>query len=149
MPSIDKIEYSKRLLQIQSWIIEGIPAGLIVSQILSNNWSDAKKEEDRIRTAERMLKAARDKWMLGEEQDLNRKRKLRIARLERIGNKLEEKFKATPAGVMAQVAVEKLIVELEGSKAATKLEVTGKNGEPIKTETTITKHEVIFKDFGE
>lgn len=147
MPKIDKIEYQRRLFAIQGWIIEGIPSGLIVRQIISSGWTNAIKEKDRKRSAERMLKDARDEWTSCEDVAIKQKRELRISRLERIGNKLDDKYKTTPAGVMAQIAVEKLIVELEGTKASTKVEVTGKDGEPIKTE--ITKHEVVFKKFGE
>lgn len=137
MPKISKIEYHKRLFAIQSWILEGIPSGLIVRQIISSGWTDAQKELDQKRSAERMLANARNYWVEQEDAAIEVKRKLRIARLERIGNKLNDNYKSTPQGVMAQVAVEKLIIELEGSKAPTKVELTGKGGQPIKTETTL------------
>ena len=45
--------------------------------------------------------------------------------------------------------LESEISKLQGDYPNAKLEVTGKDGQPIKTETAITKHEVIFKKFGE
>lgn len=137
MPKIDKIEYQRRLFAIQGWICEGISAGLIVRQIINSGWTNAKKEKDQKRSAERMLAVARKDWTEMEEATLLQKKKMRIARLERIGQKLDEKFKSTPAGVFAQVAVEKEIIKIEGTQAASKVEVSGKNGGPIKTETTV------------
>jgi hypothetical protein len=37
--------------------------------------------------------------------------------------------------------------KMDGDYAPTRNEHTGKNGEPIKTETIITEHKVIFENF--
>jgi hypothetical protein len=147
MPKISSIEYEKRIFAIQGWIIEGVQSALIVRQIISSGWTNAEKECDKVRSAERMLKAARDKWISIEEANIEQKRKLRVDEMKQYKRKLQAKYQGTPAGIFACVAVDKEINKLENLYPSTKIEVTGKDGEPIKTQTEITKHEVVFKEF--
>lgn len=136
MPKIPSLDYDKRIFEIQGWIINGVQSALIVKQILDAGWSNAKKECDRVRLAKRMLADARNRWTDIEEGKIEQKRKIRISKLEQYQRSLNEKYKGTPGGIRALVAAEKLIIELEGSKAPTKVEVAGNNGQPIQVEAS-------------
>ena len=111
-------------------------------QILSSNWCQSQRH------AERMLKSARDLWTKIPEAEISQRRKLKIAELQQYKRSLQDRYKTTPSGVFAMLAVDKEIIKLEGLAPATKVEVTGKDGEPIQS-TTVTKHEVVFKNFSE
>ncbi len=147
MPKIDKIEYMRRIFTIQGWIIDGVQTSLILKNIISQGWTEAKSDDNKKRSAARMLKDARDLWTDIPEAEIEQKRKLRIDEMKQYKRNLQERFKGTPSGIFALIAVDKEINKLEDLYPSKKIEVTGKNGEPIKTETTITQHEVIFKAF--
>ena len=130
MPRADKIEFEKRLFTIQGWIIDGVPAALIIQQVMQRNWSQSTRH------AERMLAAARKKWVEFETDDIEQKRKLKVQQLQHLKRSLGEKYKGTPGGIRAIVAVEKEIIKLEGLAAPIKLEHSGIDGEPIQTNAT-------------
>ena len=127
---VSKIEYDKRIFAIQGWIIDGVQSSLIVRQILNQQWCESQRH------AERMLKDARDLWTEIPEAEISQKRKLKVAELQQMKRGLKDEFKGTPAGIRAMVAIEKEIILLEGLRPAAKVELTGKNGEPIQTENT-------------
>jgi hypothetical protein len=131
MAKASKIEYARRIFAIQGWILEGVQSALIVRQIISSNWCTSTRH------AERMLKDARDLWTEIPEAEINQKRKLKIGELQQLARSMQERFKGTPAGIRAIVSVQKEIIKLDGIAPPTKVELTGKGGEPIKTETTL------------
>lgn len=142
MPKIDKIEYAKRLFAIQGWIIDGVPAGLICRQIINSGWTTAKKDIDKQRSAERMLKAARDQWTEIPEAEINQKRKIRIAKLEQKQRSMKAEYLGTPAGLNAWAKLEKMIIELEGSRAETSLKLKRDIDNPL---VDLSKLPIVFK----
>ena len=115
---------------VQGWIIEGVQSALIIRQILNSGWCQSQRQ------AERYLKAARDMWTDIPEAALEQKRKIKVAELQHIKRSLQDKYKGTPAGIRALMSVDKEIIMLEGLRKPTKLELTGKDGQPIQTENT-------------
>ena len=115
---------------VQGWIIEGVQSALIIRQIINNGWCQSTRQ------AERYLKAARDLWTEIPEAALDQKRKLKIAELQQIKRSLLEKYKGTPAGIRALMSVDKEIIMLDGLRKPTKVELTGKDGNPIAVENT-------------
>lgn len=128
MPKTGRVETEKRLLMIQSWIVEGVQSSLIIAQILQKEWCKSERH------AERMLKAARERWIRHEDEDIVSKRKLKVQELKQLKRSMKEPFKGTPAGIRAIVAIEKEIIKLEGIAMPIKIETTGKDGGPIQTE---------------
>lgn len=128
----DKTEYLKRIFAIQGWILEGVQSALIIKQILNHNWCQSQRH------AERMLQQARDLWTSIPEAEISQKRKLKIAELQQLKRSLKEQYKGTPAGISAMARIDKMIIHLEGIAPAKKVEITGRDGEPIKTEHTKT-----------
>ena len=125
---VDKTEYMRRIFIVQGWIVEGVQSSLICRQILNNKWCESQRQ------AERYLKSARDLWTEIPEAEIEQKRKLKIAQLEQLKRSLKDEFKGTPSGIRSLVAIEKEIIMLEGLRKPAKVELTGKNGEPIQTE---------------
>lgn len=128
----DKTEYLKRIFTIQGWIIEGVQSALIVRQILTSEWCQSQRH------AERMLRDARNLWTEIPEAEIDQKRKLKIAELQQYKRSLKDIYKGTPAGIRALVTVDKEIIMLEGLRKPAKVEVTGKNGEPIQNTTHVS-----------
>ncbi len=140
MPKVraDKLEYEKRLLNVQGWIIEGVTSTQIVQQIIANAWCTSKRH------AERMLAAARDIWIEYEQEDLMKRRKLKLQQLQHLKRTLKDQYKGTPDGIRAQIAVEREIIKLDGLAAPVKIEVSGDKDKPLQQNITC---EVIFKDY--
>lgn len=135
MPKTDKIEYAKRIHQIQGWIVDGVQSALIVKQVVANGWCQSDRQ------AQRMLQTARDEWTKMPEAEMDQRRKIKIAELQQLKRSMKEQYKGTPSGIFAQLAVEKEIVELEGIKPSKKHDVTITNlpeiilpGKPTKDE---------------
>lgn len=129
MGKADKIEWEKRIRVVMEWIIEDWPYADIVTNIIAK-WNLEERQ------AKRYVKAARDKWNEQENELVERKRRLKIESLKKLKRSLQEKYKGTPHGIRAVLHVEKELIKLEGLNPAMKLEVTGKDGKPIKTENT-------------
>lgn len=125
---VDKTEYMRRIFIVQGWIIEGVQSSLICRQILNSKWCESQRQ------AERYLKSARDLWTDVPEAEIEQKRKLKVAQLEQLKRTLKDEYKGTPSGIRALAYIDKEIISLEGLRKPTKVEVTGKNGEPIQTE---------------
>ena len=125
----DAIEYEQRLIAVQVWVIEGYSASIILKQIMDKGWSLSTRH------AQRMLAAARKKWVQDEDDDIKQQRQLKVQQLQHLKRTLGDKYKGTPEGIKAVVAVEKEIIKLMGIAAPVKLEHTGKDGEPIQMET--------------
>lgn len=138
MPKTGKVEYERRVLTVQGWIIDGVPSALIIQQILLKKWCTSDRQ------AERMLKAARDKWIEYESDNVLERRKLKIQQLQHLKRSLQVKYKGTPEGIRAIVAVEKEIIKLDGLAAPVKIEVSGDGGKPIQQDI---KCEVVFRKY--
>lgn len=103
----DQIEYQKRLFSVQGWIIQGIPAALIIKKVIQNQWCNE-------RNAKHLLKKARAEWAKIPASDLNEKRMIKLIQLEQMKLDLKTEYKGTPAGLQALIAIEKEIIKLEG-----------------------------------
>jgi len=73
---------------------------------------------------------------------LEQQRALKVAELQQIKRNMADEYKKTPNGVRALVAVEKEIILLEGLRKPTKVELTGKDGNPIETNINQTIPEI-------
>lgn len=124
MAKSTKIEYEKRIFTIQGWIIDGVQPALIIKQIQTQGWA---KE----RQAKRLLQSAWSRWTDIPEADLESKRKLKIAELQQLKRSLKEQYKGTPTGVLAQLAVDKMIIRLEGYAPAQKHILQGDEDKPV------------------
>ena len=103
----DQIEYQKRLFSVQGWIIQGVPAALIIKKVIQNQWCNQ-------RNAKHLLKKARAEWAKIPASDLNEKRMIKLIQLEQMKLDLKTEYKGTPAGLQALIAIEKEIIKLEG-----------------------------------
>ncbi len=126
MPKTGRLEYEKRVFAVQGWIIEGIQTALIIRQIISANWCTSQRQ------AERMLKAARDKWVKVPEAELTVKRKLKVLELQQLKRSLLGKYKGTPSGIFALMQIEKEIIKLEGLEMPKEHLLKGDTENPIK-----------------
>lgn len=135
---IDKVEYERRIFIIQGWIIEGVQYSLILRQIIQQGWTNANTEKNQLRYGERLLKAARERWTDIEEGNIDHQRRLKVAELQQYKRNLQEKYKGTPGGIRALMAVEKEIIKIKGLYKPSKVEITGADGQPIQTENTQT-----------
>jgi hypothetical protein len=139
MPKTSKIEYEKRVFQVQGWIIEGIQTALIIKQIVTHGWCGPRQ-------AERLLKEARERWIAGPEMEIKDQRKLKVAELQQLKRSMKENWKGTPAAIRALLAVEKQIILIEGLNAPLKMEHSGNADQPLMSEVN---HTVTFKNYGE
>lgn len=117
MPKIEKLEYEKRIRIVQEWILEDWPSCDIIVQI-----NQAWKLE--CRQAKRYISEARKRWNNDEEDVIDQKRKLKVASLKKLKRSLKAIFTGTPAGIRAIVAIEKEIIQLEGLRKPTKIDLT-------------------------
>lgn len=132
MPKSNKIEYEKRLLVIQEWILEDIPYTLLFNRIMSV-WkikqSQAKKD----------ISLAWSRLVEQEQVLIDHKRKLRIEGLKKHKRSLKDQYKGTPRGIEALLKIDKEISKLEGLYPATKLEVSGTDGDPLFPKLDLSK----------
>lgn len=126
MPKTDPIEIDKRVRQVMEWLIEDFPYDDIVTQIVVK-WGVCDRQ------AKRYIATARDRWGKAEQGLIDQKRRLKIASLKKLKRSLKDSHKGTPGGIRAILQVEREIIKLEGLNPALKLELTGKDGEPIQT----------------
>jgi hypothetical protein len=124
MPKIDKVEFEKRIRIVQEWILEEQPYTDMVAAI-KLKWS----LEDR--QAKKYIRQARERWVDQEQVIVDQKRRLRIEGLKKLKRSIKEPFKGTPRGMEALLKIDKEISKLEGIYPATKLEVSGKDGQPL------------------
>jgi hypothetical protein len=127
---IDKVEFERRIRTVQEWVIDEWPYQDIIAQII-NKWGIEERQ------AKRYIKEARHRLVGQEQEVVEQKRRLKIQSLRKLKRSLIDKYKGTPGGIRAIVAVEKLIIELEGLQPAQKVEVTGKGGGPIQKQVMI------------
>lgn len=89
------------------------------------------------RQARRYIADARKMLQKETQHNTDHLRRLKINSLQKLKNSLKEIYKGTPRGISAVLHVEKEIAELQNLYPAKKVELTGKDGQPIQTENTI------------
>jgi hypothetical protein len=124
MPKIDKVEFEKRIRIVQEWILEEQPYTDMVTAI-KLKWSLEERQ------AKKYIRQARERWVDQEQVIVDQKRRLRIEGLKKLKRSIKEPFKGTPRGMEALLKIDKEISKLEGIYPATKLEVSGKDGQPL------------------
>jgi hypothetical protein len=123
---VDKIEYSKRIRIVQEWLIEDWPSTDIIMQIFQK-WGVGERQ------AKRYISVARQLWVSDEQAVIEQRRKFKVQSLKKLKRSLLDRFKGTPAGIRAIIAVEKEIIKLENLRPPVKVLHSGDaNGEPIK-----------------
>lgn len=128
---IDNIEKEKRIRIVMEWILEDWSSVDIINNIIAK-WGVSERQ------AQRYIKEGRTRWVAEERQVIDHKRRLKVQSLKKLKRSLDPKFKGTPQGIHAIMAVEKQIIALEQLEPARKLELSGVNGSPIQTENTTT-----------
>lgn len=136
MPEIDKVELAKRIRTVQEWLIDDWSPADITMQIIAK-WGLGERQ------AKRYIAKAKQKWEENEEEKIEGKRLRKINTLQKLKRSLQDRWKGTPAGIQAVLRVEKEIISLEGIRPATRVELTGKNGQPIQSETTLKSEDPI------
>ena len=131
MPKIDEIEKEKRLRLVHDWLIDDWESWRIIAEI-KTLWNIDDRQ------AKRYIADARDRWKDEEAEVIKQKRKRKVLKLQKMSRSLEKSYKGTPSGIRALLAVEKVIIELESLRPATKVELSGKDGKPIQTESVAT-----------
>jgi hypothetical protein len=124
MPKIDKVEFEKRIRIVQEWILEDQAYTDMVNAIMAK-W---QLEE---RQAKKYIKQARERWVDQEQVIIDQKRRLRIEGLKKLKRSIKDLYKGTPRGMEALLKIDREISKLEGIYPATKLEVSGKDGQPL------------------
>jgi hypothetical protein len=127
MPKADKVEFEKRVRIVQEWILEDQAYADMVTAIMQK-WGLEERQ------AKKYIKLAREKWVDQEQVVVDHKRRLRIESLKKLKRSLKDTYKGTPNGIDTLLKIDKEISKLEGIYPATKLEVSGKDGQPIQTQ---------------
>jgi hypothetical protein len=127
MPKIDKVEVEKRLRIVQEWILEDQTYTDMVTAIMGK-WALEERQ------AKKYIKQARERWVNQEQVVIDQKRRLRIEGLKKLKRSIKEPYKGTPRGIEALLKIDKEISKLEGIYPATKLELSGSDGQPIQTQ---------------
>ena len=127
MPKIEKIEYEKRIRIVQEWILEDWPSCDIVTQIYQT-WRLEHRQ------AKRYISEARKRWNNDEEDIIDQKRRQKVASLKKLKRTLKAGFTGTPAGIRAILAVDKEIIQLEGLRKPTKIDLI----QPLSPATNLT-----------
>lgn len=118
------VEKEKRIFTIQGWIIDGVQDYLIFKQA-KTNWGIADRQ------IKRYIKEAYDRWKPDESISIEEKRHAKIAELKQLKRGMDEKYKSTPLGIRAIMAVEKEIIRLENIAPPRRVEVSGNPEKPL------------------
>jgi hypothetical protein len=127
MPKTDKVEFEKRIRIVQEWILEDQAYADMVAAIMQK-WGLEERQ------AKKYIKQARDRWVEQEQVVIDHKRRLHIEWLKKQKRCLKEIYKGTPRGIEALLKIDKEISALEGIYPATKVELSGVDGQPIQTQ---------------
>lgn len=124
---VDKIEKQKRIRMVMEWIVDDYPYQDIVLQVV-HKWGIKE------RMAKRYIAEARNEWNKYADESLDRKRRQRIESLKKVRRSLLDKYKGTPEGINAIVRVDRELIKLEGLEPPKRVELTGKDGQPLQTQ---------------
>lgn len=125
-----KLEKEKRLLAVQSWIIDGAQDDFIRRQI-KTQWGLSTRQ------TQRYIKQAYDQWKQDANIEMESKRAAKIAELKQLRRDLKEEYKGTPAGINAIIRIEKLIIRLEGMEPPRQHEIKAE----VEVQPTMTPEE--------
>lgn len=134
---IDLAEKDKRIRQVQEWLLQDFITADILRQCVTR-WGVSQRQ------GARYLADARKTFETITEKNLAKRLNYHLHRRTKLLRDIDPKYKNQPQGIAAQLAVLRDIADLEQLYKA-KLEVSGPDGKPIKTQTT---HRVIFEDYG-
>ncbi|KAA5532666.1 hypothetical protein F0919_17955 [Taibaiella lutea] len=123
-PRSTKVEFERRLLAVQAWLIEGNTHAMVLKNIIDQKWSNSKRH------AEKMIQLARERWIDFEDESLDKKRKFKIQELKHMKRSLAQEYRTTPEGIKALLSIEKEIIKLEGLSIK-KIEISGDEEKPL------------------
>lgn len=106
MARVSKLEKEKRILTVQSWILDGVQEDFMRKQ-MKNEWGISTRQ------SKRYIAAAYQAWKQDSEIDMETRRQAKIADLQQVRRSLKADYKGTPAGIRAIMSVEKQIIRLE------------------------------------
>lgn len=137
-PKVDSIELDKRVRVVQEYILMDYPKSDIIAQCVQK-WGITSRQ------AYTYVDKAYDEFEKINEKDLRRNLNYHIQRRKKLLRNMDPEESKTAAGTRAALQVLDSLAKFEGVAPAEKVEHSGKDGEPIQT---VTKHEVIFRDYG-
>jgi len=119
----DKLELSKRIRAVQEYVLMDYSRSDIIAQAMTQ-WGISKSQ------AVRYYYLAYDSWQEITEKDTARRLNYHIHKRMKLLRQIDREYLKTPQGVKAQLDIVQDLAKLEGLYVR-KLEVTGKEGEPI------------------
>ena len=120
-----KYEIERRIRNVQEWIMDDYPYGDIVRSIV-NKWGLSERQ------AQRYIKTAYEEFRDKEELSIDSKKAYYIKRKKKLIRDMDPRVKTTASGARAINKILDSMAELEGIKI-NKIQLTGKNGEPLDT----------------
>lgn len=122
MARATKLDKEKRILTVQTWILDGVQEDFMRKQMYTQ-WGI------KTRQAKKYIQEAYLAWKRDSEIDMETRRESKIAELQQLRRSLKPEFKGTPAGIRAAISVEKLIIRLE-PYSVKRIDITS-GGEPL------------------
>jgi len=120
-----KYEIERRIRNVQEWIMDDYPYGDIVRSIV-NKWGLSERQ------AQRYIKTAYEEFRDKEDLSIESKKAYYIKRKKKLIRDMDPRVKTTASGARAINKILDSMAELEGIKI-NKIQLTGKNGEPLDT----------------
>ncbi len=133
----DDIKKDQRVRIVVEWLLDDWSAKDIIAQVVSK-WGVSDRQ------AKRYIADARKQYITNKQEAIDIKRRQKVEQLKRDKRKIRQEYIGTPAGMKALLEIDKEINKLEALYPAVKLEISGKDGTPIQTETT---HKVVFENY--
>lgn len=128
MKKSDQLEIQKRLRIIQEWILQDYLTSDIITQCVSK-WGISDRQ------GFRYLEMANEGFIKITEQRLEKRLAYHIQRRQKLLRDIDTKTKNSPAGISTALNILEDIAKLE-KLYTTKIELTGKDGQPIQPSTT-------------
>jgi len=132
MAKVDKIEHERRIKVVQGWILDDLPFSDIVSKCC-NEWLLSLAQ------AKRYIKIARERWSLDRDEEIEKKRAIKVEGLKKLKQSLGKRYTTQPFGVSVILKIDQEISKLEGLYPATRLEHSAPGGKPLFPEPDLTK----------
>lgn len=121
------VDREVRIQQVKKWMLEGLSMGQMMRR---QKWGIST------RTLDRYIRQVRDEWRAESDMSVEDLRAKKIAELEAQKRGLLAKFKGRPSGIMAIMAVEKLLISLQGLEKPVVKYVTTPEGQPLNLNVT-------------
>ena len=129
MAARSALVHEKRIHQVQSWILQDIPSDMIVRQIIQLDW--CKERQARV-----YLKDASERWAKAASNDIETKKRIKIAELQERKRSLKEEFRGTPGGMKILNDIDKMIIALDGLNTPVEVNLNYRTQELMKPEVT-------------